>query len=178
MRLRVRVSIRVLMVVVALSAICAGPGYKWVQVLRKRSLDYRETAKTSASMIAWLKVSVKNPYLTDEERRSRQQLLGWYERRIGPYTRAASRPWIIVVDEPRPPLVWSKPKPVTPIQVEKFVVRKPPKDPRQMTDAEKGQYGLQLLQDLKDYGVRLDLARAKLGGFRGKIFSATEDDSK
>lgn len=152
--MRLRVSIRVLMVVVAIAALCVGPVFKYVQTLRKRSRDYAETANTSIKMIGYLTLSVQKPYLTDEERQSRQRLLVWYQRRIGAYTRAASRPWIVVVDEPRPPIVTSKPAP-TPPTWEPPPLPEPPKPLATMTEAEKNAYRLSIVEHVKNLGTTL-----------------------
>lgn len=150
--MRLRVSLRVLMLLVALSALCVGPVCRYVQTLRQKSREYADLAKGSADMNKSVKAKLRLRRLTPEVREATQKLADWHAKRGEAYTRAASRPWTTVKEDPRP-----ETPPSAPV-LDPFVfppVRQPPKPPGEMTRAEQLEYGRRLAQDAVDLTERL-----------------------
>lgn len=159
--MRVRVSVRWLMVLVALSALGVGPVYRYLQTLRRRSQEYAEIAKEMKGSVAlygrMATLTFQGPERTEAEKR----LAAWHAERAVVYEQGSRRPWIVIPWEAPPPL--PPPRVVKLEPMPKFEFSPPPKPTAEMTEAEKRQEALRLVEELKGH-----LGQLKRGMSRGK----------
>lgn len=99
--MRVRISIRWMMVVVALAAVAIGPAYRYARRLRQRSHAYAEAARNSDGASKFYQRRSTATYPSDAEKAYAKKAAAWHAERSARYRRGASRPWLVVA-EPNP----------------------------------------------------------------------------
>lgn len=100
--MRLQVSLRVLMLLVAAAAVVAGPLCRYALTLRRRSREYSEAAQISAISSRIHSTLAKMPYARPEDRSAQRKAARWYAKRSEEYKRAARFPIVGVADEPAP----------------------------------------------------------------------------
>ncbi|AGA25334.1 hypothetical protein [Singulisphaera acidiphila] len=147
--MRFRVSLRLLMVLVALAALGVGPIYRYTQTLWQRSRDYAESAKISALSEKIHLTRAKTPRFGPLEKEAARELADWHAKRSAKYKRAIYRPWIVIVDEPQPPSVPEATVPLPPIaEIAK-------KEKTEMTKQEDGEESNQAVRKIIEHKDRL-----------------------
>src|SRR5690242_15010074 len=100
--MRVRVSIRWLMVLVALSALGVGPGYRYLQTLRRRSQEYAMIAKDMKRSVAIDTHLATVTILGREGMEAAKKSAAWHVTRAAVYEHGSRRPWIVIPWETPP----------------------------------------------------------------------------
>jgi|GEM_PF-7099934 len=162
--MRLRVSLRLLMVVVALAALGIGPIYRYVQTLRQRSRDYAESAQVSALLEKVYLARAKSPHYGPLEKEASEGLADWHAKRSAKYKRAIYRPWILVEEPtPPPPMLPPKDAPNKPITE----IANKNKEKVDMTKLSFDEASNRAIQKIRDHSERL--RRRQADGLKTKM---------
>jgi hypothetical protein len=150
------------MVLVAISALAVGPGYRYLRVLWLRSKDYEASAKLmrgEAAADSRLATIVSG---RPDAAKAAKRSAAWHAERAVVYERASWRPWITVPIEVPPPVLPPETFPKRePLPAPRFGFSPPPKPVAEMTEAEKKQEKLRLLEEVRAVRERMKQRRSR-----------------